>query len=410
MKYFDAFSLVYLCIFSDTTSAGWLSDLKSIFSEDSSKSKTDSEEAPSVPKLLLKMIEKNQALTPEILAILVGWSIVKNTELTIPAIFEELKEACQYQKKKLVVKCEKLWNPCANKSKKMKKKQPESALEAPKSFDNLSKFIFLAAQISEKDQNLPLLSTITTLVEYFDEIEARYLQKLINSENFKRNFLKSEFARNYLFTVFLENKFLKSFCVEYFKNAGMLPPKTLLQHFDTAVLVEFCSADGVHDYLREHRIDNLLADEKLLQKSVSAAPKFFLKAIYAKNPTVAEILDENEILKLCEFEDILEKEASSLSINILVKIINNGNSNKAKFLAARNIRNFAGIEKDLKQLFENSVMSDDFQECINANPALLKFTKVSLTVSLASFFKSSYFKNNLFRAFLIKFLAIIILV
>jgi hypothetical protein len=355
-----------------------LSDLKSIFSETAIKPETDKTETAArlVPKLLFKMIEKNEALSSEILAILVGWSIVKNTDLTISDIFEELKSNVDEEKQELVKKCEKLWNSSAKESKKKKKKQSETLPDAPKSFDNLSKFIFFSSQISEKDENLPLLTKITTLVDDFDEIEAHFLQKLISSENFKRNFLKSEFAKNYLFTVFVENKFLKDFCMEHFKNAGILPPKTLWQHFDTAILVEFCEANGVHDYLINERSEDLLADEKLLQKSLSGAPKDFLKALYSKNQKIIEIMEEDQIVKLCEFDEILEKEAANLSINILIKIINNATKIKTKFLAAKNIRNFAGIEETLKELFGNSVMSEDFEKCILENPDLLQFTKV----------------------------------
>ena len=87
-------------------------------------------------------------------------------------------------------------------------------------------------------------------------------------------------------------------------------------------------------------------------------------------------MEEDQIVKLCEFDEILEKEAANLSINILIKIINNATKIKTKFLAAKNIRNFAGIEETLKELFGNSVMSEDFEKCILENPDLLQFTKV----------------------------------
>ena len=72
-----------------------------------------------------------------------------------------------------------------------------------------------------------------------------------------------------------------------------------------------------------------MCPRELLQKSLSSAPKDLLKTLYAKNPKITEMMEENEILKLCEFEEILEKEANNLSVNILVKIINNGKSRKA---------------------------------------------------------------------------------
>ncbi|CAG5094975.1 Oidioi.mRNA.OKI2018_I69.XSR.g13971.t1.cds [Oikopleura dioica] len=268
-------------ITSDTTSAGWLSELKSLISPRSSDTPMEVSRLPSspLPKIIVKLIEKDNSISPEVLAIFVAWSIVKRPELTLAAIFDALRELANEENESIIRKCEKLWIE----TKKSKNKKRKSGCEAPECFDNLSKFIFYVSKIEEANENVPLLTQIASLIEDFSEIEAHHLVSLLESTSFQRNFLKSEFSKNYLFTVLVENKLMKQFCMKYFNNSGLVPPKTLWEHFDTRTLRAF---EGKKFSFELEKC--LLENSELLEFTkpcLSWSEKLLLRAI--SNPSIS---------------------------------------------------------------------------------------------------------------------------